>query len=151
MSREIDNTGKIIVCDKIIETSQRTNETDISSVFSTLNGTIGFSVGQKQFSKDFSMSLSGNPYVSDSVPASLRVDIYRNGTRLDISNPIVKGSSLLWESMDGKFMKFGEYTETFMQEIGVGDLEKRLQEQPLFIGPDGNCLHGLQRMLTRFR
>ena len=63
MSREIDNTGKIIVCDKIIETSQRTNETDISSVFSTLNGTIGFSVGQKQFSKDFSMSLSGSPNV----------------------------------------------------------------------------------------
>lgn len=128
MSREIDNTGKIIVCDKIIETSQRTNETDISSVFSTLNGTIGFSVGQKQFSKDFSMSLSGNPYVSDSVPASLRVDIYRNGTRLDISNPIVKGSSLLWESMDGKFMKFGEYTETFMQEIGVGNLEKNKEK-----------------------
>ena len=128
MSREIDNTGKIIVCDKIIETSQRTNETDISSVFSTLNGTIGFSVGQKQFSKDFSMSLSGNPNVSDSVPASLRVDIYRNGTRLDISNPIVKGSSLLWESMDGKFMKFGEYTETFMQEIGVGDLEKNKEK-----------------------
>ena len=128
MSREIDNTGKIIVCDKIIETSQRTNETDISSVFSTLNGTIGFSVGQKQFSKDFSMSLSGNPNVSDSVPASLRVDIYRNGTRLDISNPIVKGSSLLWESMDGKFMKFGEYTETFMQEISVGDLEKNREK-----------------------
>lgn len=128
MSREIDNTGKIIVCDKIIETSQRTNETDISSVFSTLNGTIGFSVGQKQFSKDFSMSLSGNPNVSDSVPASLRVDIYRNGTRLDISNPIVKGSSLLWESMDGKFMKFGEYTETFMQEIGVGNLEKNKEK-----------------------
>lgn len=128
MSREIDNTGKIIVCDKIIETSQRTNETDISSVFSTLNGTVGFSVGQKQFSKDFSMSLSGNPNVSDSVPASLRVDIYRNGTRLDISNPIVKGSSLLWESMDGKFMKFGEYTETFMQEIGVGDLEKNREK-----------------------
>ena len=128
MSREIDNTGKIIVCDKIIETSQRTNETDMSSVFSTLNGTVGFSVGQKQFSKDFSMSLSGNPNVSDSVPASLRVDIYRNGTRLDISNPIVKGSSLLWESMDGKFMKFGEYTETFMQEIGVGDLEKNKEK-----------------------
>lgn len=128
MSREIDNTGKIIVCDKIIETSQRTNETDMSSVFSTLNGTVGFSVGQKQFSKDFSMSLSGNPNVSDSVPASLRVDIYRNGTRLDISNPIVKGSSLLWESMDGKFMKFGEYTETFMQEIGVGDLEKNREK-----------------------
>ena len=128
MSREIDNTGKIIVCDKIIETSQRTNETDMSSVFSTLNGTIGFSVGQKQFSKDFSMSLSGNPNVSDSVPASLRVDIYRNGTRLDISNPIVKGSSLLWESMDGKFMKFGEYTETFMQEIGVRDLEKNKEK-----------------------
>ena len=128
MSREIDNTGKIIVCDKIIETSQRTNETDISSVFSTLNGTIGFSVGQKQFSKDFSMSLSGNPNVSDSVPASLRVDIYRNGTRLDISNPIVKGSSLLWESMDGKFMKFGEYTETFMQKISVGDLEKNREK-----------------------
>lgn len=128
MSREIDNTGKIIVCDKIIETSQRTNETDISSVFSTLNGTVGFSVGQKQFSKDFSMSLSGNPNVSDSVPASLRVDIYRNGTRLDISNPIVKGSSLLWESMDGKFMKFGEYTETFMQEISVGDLEKNREK-----------------------
>ena len=128
MSREIDNTGKIIVCDKIIETSQRTNETDMSSVFSTLNGTVGFSVGQKQFSKDFSMSLSGNPNVSDSVPASLRVDIYRNGTRLDISNPIVKGSSLLWESMDGKFMKFGEYTETFMQEIGVGNLEKNKEK-----------------------
>lgn len=128
MSREIDNTGKIIVCDKIIETSQRTSETDMSSVFSTLNGTVGFSVGQKQFSKDFSMSLSGNPNVSDSVPASLRVDIYRNGTRLDISNPIVKGSSLLWESMDGKFMKFGEYTETFMQEIGVGDLEKNREK-----------------------
>ena len=128
MSREIDNTGKIIVCDKIIETSQRTNETDMSSVFSTLNGTFGFSVGQKQFSKDFSMSLSGNPNVSDSVPASLRVDIYRNGTRLDISNPIVKGSSLLWESMDGKFMKFREYTETFMQEIGVGDLEKNREK-----------------------
>ena len=128
MSREIDNTGKIIVCDKIIETSQRTNETDMSSVFSTLNGTVGFSVGQKQFSKDFSMSLSGNPNVSDSVPASLRVDIYRNGTRLDISNPIVKGSSLLWESMDGKFMKFGEYTETFMQEIGVGDLKKNREK-----------------------
>ena len=128
MSREIDNTGKIIVCDKIIETSQRTNETDMSSVFSTLNGTVGFSVGQKQFSKDFSMSLSGNPNVSDSVPASLRVDIYRNGTRLDISNPIVKGSSLLWESMDGKFMKFGEYTETFMQEIGVRDLEKNKEK-----------------------
>lgn len=128
MSREIDNTGKIIVCDKIFETSQRTNETDMSSVFATLNGTAGFSVGQKQFSKDFSMSLSGNPNVSDSVPASLRVDIYRNGTRLDISNPIVKGSSLLWESMDGKFMRFGEYTETFMQEIGVGDLEKNKEK-----------------------
>ena len=128
MSREIDNTGKIIVCDKIVETSQRTNETDMSSVFSTLNGTVGFSVGQKQFSKDFSMSLSGNPNVSDSVPASLRVDIYRNGTRLDISNPIVKGSSLLWESMDGRFMKFGEYTETFMQEIGVGNLEKNKEK-----------------------
>ena len=96
MSREIDNTGKIIVCDKVIETSQRTTEADMSSDLSTLNGTFGFSVGQKQFSKDFSMSLSGSPNVSDSVPASLRVDIYRNGTRLDISNPIVKGSSLLW-------------------------------------------------------
>ena len=128
MSREIDNTGKIIVCDKVIETSQRTTEADMSSDLSTLNGTFGFSVGQKQFSKDFSMSLSGSPNVSDSVPASLRVDIYRNGTRLDISNPIVKGSSLLWESMDGKFMKFGEYTETFMQEIGVGDLEKNREK-----------------------
>ena len=128
MSREIDNTGKIIVCDKVIETSQRTTEADMSSDLSTLNGTFGFSVGQKQFSKDFSMSLSGNPNVSDSVPASLRVDIYRNGTRLDISNPIVKGSSLLWESMDGKFMKFGEYTETFMQEISVGDLEKNREK-----------------------
>ena len=128
MSREIDNTGKIIVCDKVIETSQRTTEADMSSDLSTLNGTFGFSVGQKQFSKDFSMSLSGSPNVSDSVPASLRVDIYRNGTRLDISNPIVKGSSLLWESMDGKFMKFGEYTETFMQEIGVGILEKNKEK-----------------------
>ena len=128
MSREIDNTGKIIVCDKVIETSQRTTEADMSSDLSTLNGTFGFSVGQKQFSKDFSMSLSGSPNVSDSVPASLRVDIYRNGTRLDISNPIIKGSSLLWESMDGKFMKFGEYTETFMQEIGVGNLEKNREK-----------------------
>ena len=128
MSREIDNTGKIIVCDKVIETSQRTTEADMSSDLSTLNGTFGFSVGQKQFSKDFSMSLSGSPNVSDSVPASLRVDIYRNGTKLDTSNPIVKGSSLLWESMDGKFMKFGEYTETFMQEIGVGNLEKNKEK-----------------------
>ena len=55
MSREIDNTGKVIVCDDIVATSRRKTQSGVDDVLSQLNGSSDFTAGQKQFSKDFSL------------------------------------------------------------------------------------------------
>ena len=128
MSREIDNTGKVIVCDDIVATSRRKTQSGVDDVLSQLNGSSAFTAGQKQFSKDFSLSLSGNFKATGSVPATLKLEIYRNGTKLDVSNPAIKGSSILWESLDGTFRRFGEYTAVYEQSISLNDLVRNTEQ-----------------------
>lgn len=128
MSREIDNTGKVIVCDGIVATSRRKTQSGVDDVLSQLNGSSAFTAGQKQFSKDFSLSLSGNFKATGSVPATLKLEIYRNGTKLDVSNPAIKGSSILWESLDGTFRRFGEYTAVYEQSISLSDLARNTEQ-----------------------
>ena len=128
MSREIDNTGKVIVCDDIVATSRRKTQSGVDDVLSQLNGSSAFTAGQKQFSKDFSLSLSGNFKATGSVPATLKLEIYRNGTKLDVSNPAIKGSSILWESLDGTFRRFGEYTAVYEQSISLNDLARNTEQ-----------------------
>ena len=128
MSREIDNTGKVIVCDDIVATSRRKTQSGVDDVLSQLNGSSAFTAGQKQFSKDFSLSLSGNFKATGSVPATLKLEIYRNGTKLDVSNPAIKGSSILWESLDGTFRRFGEYTAVYEQSISLSDLASNTEQ-----------------------
>ncbi len=128
MSREIDNTGKVIVCDDIVATSRRKTQSGVDDVLSKLNGSSAFTAGQKQFSKDFSLSLSGNFKATGSVPATLKLEIYRNGTKLDVSNPAIKGSSILWESLDGTFRRFGEYTAVYEQSISLSDLASNTEQ-----------------------
>ncbi len=128
MSREIDNTGKVIVCDDIVATSRRKTQSGVDDVLSKLNGSSAFTAGQKQFSKDFSLSLSGNFKATGSVPATLKLEIYRNGTKLDVSNPAIKGSSILWESLDGTFRRFGEHTAVYEQSISLSDLVRNTEQ-----------------------